>query len=209
MTSQRGPAGRVATQPAAPSPVRRRERILAAAISAFAQGGFDGTSTRAIADVAGVTEPLLFYHFRSKADLYLAAVKDQLEKLREGLDDALVADHDARSRLHTFVEVYLRYFTELEPGLTVTLRELNGVPREAADAITRIHHETVIGRLEEILAGGVQEGAFRELAVPACAVAITGIVQIFIRSGARTPGRFSHEDAVAQVLDYYAAGLAP
>lgn len=199
--------------PDRPSPTQaaanRRERILMAAIQAFARDGFHGASTRDIAEAANVTDPLLFYHFKSKADLYLAAVQDQLEKLGEGLAFALTAALQVQAQLETFVEVYLRYFLDLEPGLTVTLRELNGVPSQTAAVITETHHRSVTARLEEILATGVEDGAFRPLNVPACALAIIGILQTFIRSAACSPSRFSREEAIAQVLDYYAAGLRP
>jgi AcrR family transcriptional regulator len=187
----------------------RRERILAAAIDAFARGGFEGASTREIAEAAGVTDPLLFYHFKSKSELYLASVQDQLEKLREGLDEALAGAAGAHAHLRVFVEVYLRYFLDLEPGLTVTLRELNGLPPQAAMAISETHHLIVIARLEEILVAGVQRGDFRPLNVPACALGIIGILQMFIRAEARNPGRYSREEAIAQVLEHYAVGLQP
>jgi AcrR family transcriptional regulator len=192
-----------------PAEGSRRGRILVAAIQAFARSGFDGASTREIAEAAGVTDPLVFYHFGSKAGLYLAAVQDQLEKLRDGLDAALDGAADARARLRVFVEVYLAYFLDLEPGLTVTLREINGLPADTAAAISATHHDAVTARLEGILAGGVADGVFRPLHIPASALAITGILQVFIRSAARNPGRFTREDAVAQVLDCYVAGLRP
>ena len=55
---------------------RNRDRILAGAIACFAAHGFNGASTREIARTAGVKEPLIFYHFHSKADLYVAAHRD-------------------------------------------------------------------------------------------------------------------------------------
>jgi AcrR family transcriptional regulator len=195
-----------AIQPAEGS---RRGRILAAAIQAFARGGFNGVSTREIAEAAGVTDPLLFYHFGSKADLYLAAVQDQLEKLRDGLDAALGTASDVRARPRVFVEVYLSYFLDLEPGLTVTLREISGLPDATAAAISATHHDIVTARLEEILTDGVDAGIFRPLNVPACALAILGILQGFIRTAARNPGRFTRDEAIAQVLDHYVAGLRP
>lgn len=51
-----------------------RQRIVAAATDAFAEGGFEGTSTRDIADRAGVTQGLVTYHFASKRELWGAAV---------------------------------------------------------------------------------------------------------------------------------------
>jgi len=185
----------------------RRERILQAAIQAFATNGYHGASTRDIAEMAGVTDPLLFYHFKTKADLYRAAVRDQLEKLRDGLDEATRDVTDVRERLRAFVTVYLTYFLDYEPGLTVTLVELQGVPAEAADKIVRIHYRAVTERLQETLAAGVERGTFRSLSVQSCALAIIGILQIFIRTEARAPGFVTREDVIAQVMEHYYPGL--
>ena len=47
----------------------RREQILEAALDLFATKGFDGTSTKEIAEAAGVAEGLIFHHFNSKLAL--------------------------------------------------------------------------------------------------------------------------------------------
>jgi AcrR family transcriptional regulator len=195
--------------PPEPSGLSRRDRILRAAVAAFAARGFDGASTREIAEAAGIKVPLLFYHFKSKADLYLTAVLDQIAKLAEGLDVALSDERDVYAQLRTFVEVYLRYFIDLEPGLTVTLQELHGLPEEVAAAIRTTHHDEVTARLERILARGIAESAFRPVDVPASAQAIIGILHIFLRIQMRVPDRFSRAEVITQVCDVYAAGLRP
>jgi AcrR family transcriptional regulator len=63
-----------ATRQTRPSADETRERILAAALDVFSDRGFDGASTREIAARAGVTQPLLTYHFTSKTELWRAAV---------------------------------------------------------------------------------------------------------------------------------------
>jgi AcrR family transcriptional regulator len=50
----------------------RRESILKAARRVFAENGFRGTTTRALAEAAGVSEALLFQHFPSKEALFAA-----------------------------------------------------------------------------------------------------------------------------------------
>ena len=50
----------------------RRESILRAAARVFSEHGFSGTTTRALAEAAGVSEALLFQHFPSKEALYAA-----------------------------------------------------------------------------------------------------------------------------------------
>jgi AcrR family transcriptional regulator len=72
-----------------PSADATRERILAAALEVFSGSSFEGGTTREIAARAGVTQPLLNYHFSSKDELWRAAV--------DGLFADLAASMDARA----------------------------------------------------------------------------------------------------------------
>jgi AcrR family transcriptional regulator len=65
-----------------------RERILAAALAMFAERGFDGASTRQIAQQAGVPQGLLGYHFGDKLGLWKATVDFAFGEIRRDLDEA-------------------------------------------------------------------------------------------------------------------------
>jgi AcrR family transcriptional regulator len=78
MAKKQVPAPDRATRPSADP---TRDRILAAAVDLFAERSFDGATTREIAARAGVTQPLLNYHYRSKDDLWRAAVDSLFESL--------------------------------------------------------------------------------------------------------------------------------
>ncbi len=54
----------------------RRKHILESALRLFAEKGFSGTKTREIAELAGISETLIFQHFKTKEDLYRAALKE-------------------------------------------------------------------------------------------------------------------------------------
>ena len=54
---------------------QRREAIVRSAIHLFAEKGFRGATTRELAAAAGVTEPVLYRHFRTKRDLYTAIIE--------------------------------------------------------------------------------------------------------------------------------------
>lgn len=62
-----------------------RDRILAAAVDLFSERSFDGATTRDIAERAGVTQPLLNYHYRSKDELWRAAVDSLFDRLRRAM----------------------------------------------------------------------------------------------------------------------------
>ncbi|PIE41638.1 MAG: hypothetical protein CSA49_02400 [Gammaproteobacteria bacterium] len=58
-----------------------RNRILSAAISLFAMKGFEGVSTTQIAKAAGITQPLIHYHFKNKQALWKAAATRLFKQL--------------------------------------------------------------------------------------------------------------------------------
>lgn len=68
-----------------PSADETRGRILAAALELFSERGFDGASTREIAALAGVTQPLLGYHFSAKDVLWREAVDGLFAELTSAL----------------------------------------------------------------------------------------------------------------------------
>ena len=63
----------------------RREQLLAVALEVFARQGFHGTSMNDVADAAGVTKPVLYQHFRSKRELYLALLEEVGSRLRDAI----------------------------------------------------------------------------------------------------------------------------
>jgi TetR/AcrR family transcriptional regulator len=68
-----------------PSADATRERVLAAALDLFSELSFEGATTREIAARAGVTQPLLNYHFSTKEELWQAAVEGLFADLNDVL----------------------------------------------------------------------------------------------------------------------------
>ncbi len=66
----------------------RREQVIEAAVAEFAHGGYEGTSTAAIARRVGVSQPYLFRLFPTKHALFLAAVDRCFAVLTERLREA-------------------------------------------------------------------------------------------------------------------------
>jgi len=79
----------VSANAARPAGLETRQAILDAALDLFSERSFDGASTRGIAELAGVTQPLLNYHFAGKEELWRAAVGDLFERLRASMQHRL------------------------------------------------------------------------------------------------------------------------
>src|SRR5688572_17907985 len=74
----------------------RRQHLIDQAIHLFAMLGFRGTTTRAIAQAAGVSEAVIFRHFATKDELYAAILRQKADE--DGLDATLAALHRHASR---------------------------------------------------------------------------------------------------------------
>jgi TetR/AcrR family transcriptional regulator, transcriptional repressor of aconitase len=127
----------------------RHKAIVAAAVPLFARKGFAGTTTKELADAAGISEALLFRHFPSKKQLYE-------EILRSGCEgdpalECLAALQPSTTTLVRMIHFMVRYFvlgggidrTELDTRLRLVLHsflEDGEYARELFDHIfVRVH----------------------------------------------------------------------
>lgn len=86
-----------------------RERILAAATDLFAVHGYDGTSTRAIAERVALNVATVAYHVGGKRDLYLAVMERAHRMERAAVRDALAACTPDGAGVATLTDGYLDF----------------------------------------------------------------------------------------------------
>ncbi len=87
----------------------RREALIDVALQVFSEGSYRGTTTAEIARASGVSEPILYRHFQSKRELYLACLDEAWRRLRSAWEAAIEREPDAAAWLPTMG----RTFTEL------------------------------------------------------------------------------------------------
>ena len=91
-----------------------RERIVEAALAAFAEKGFRGASTRDIAQRADTNQGLITYHFKSKDDLWRAAADRIFGLLQQSIETQLGSREfsDPRERARAAIRTYVRFAAE-------------------------------------------------------------------------------------------------
>jgi AcrR family transcriptional regulator len=67
----------------------RRAAVLETACRVFSRGTYQGTTTAEIARAAGVSEPILYRHFSSKRELYLACIAETWRRTRARWEQAI------------------------------------------------------------------------------------------------------------------------
>jgi TetR/AcrR family transcriptional regulator len=106
------PVGKLRIRPQA-----AKRSIHLAATSLFAQQGYAATSTRQICQQAGITKPVLYYHFGSKERLYEELILDAFNQYREGLLEASTRGRTPADRLVAVIEAMFA-FVRKDPALS-------------------------------------------------------------------------------------------
>src|SRR5687768_667950 len=93
----------------------RKACIVDAACRLFSEKGFRGVTTRELAGAVGVTEPVLYEHFRTKSDLYRAIIEAKAGagiEILTRINDRLGDTNDDRAFFGALAESILDWYTE-------------------------------------------------------------------------------------------------
>ncbi|MFF5290426.1 TetR/AcrR family transcriptional regulator [Paractinoplanes globisporus] len=120
----------------------RHEQLVTAAVTAFSHGGYAGTTTDQVARLAGVSQPYVIRIFRTKQELFIAAVNRSGARIEERFRAAAAKE----PTLHSLGEAYDDLLAERE--LIVLL--LHGFTASADPAIG-VPVRACFGRLYEVV----------------------------------------------------------
>lgn len=168
----------------------RRRAIVTAAVPLFAREGFAGTTTRELAEAAGISEALLFRHFPSKQALYREILRlgcegdPALEELAKLKPSTATLIHMARFMVRRFLVGDEADRAELEPRLRLALHSFL-----EDGAYARELFETVSGRVIPLFEASLQ-----------AAIAAGDATS----SGERTANRFWFAQHVAAMMAFAA-----
>lgn len=188
----------------------RRAVIMQAAIRLFSERGFRGTTTRALAEAVGVSEPVLYEHFKSKRDLYEAIVN---VKSREGLARAtallkpFAESRDDRAFLLALGHFICQCYREDQAyGRLLLLAALEGP--ELGDIFferQRDAREALAGYFTE----RIRDGAFREVdPVVAARVFLGMLSQYSVSQMLYRDAEGSSDKIVEQMVDIFLRGIS-
>jgi AcrR family transcriptional regulator len=109
----------------------RRELVLDGAGRLFGERGYEGTRLDQIAAAAGVTKPIVYRHFDSKRDLYLALLDRHREDL-PGFVATMPAEGTTEERLRPVLDGWLDYVEAHSYAWKMLFRDTGGGPEITA-----------------------------------------------------------------------------
>jgi len=188
-----------------------RDRIIEAALRAFARDGLQGATTRMIAQEAGVNEVTLFRHFQNKEGL-LAAVMVQVVQSHqsEGLGDEAAWTGDLKKNLQRFGHELYSTMERDEAFLRTMIGEGKRHPEHARkvimDAVKPVREHFIANLETARRAGLVRDGLDLGIAADVFTSMMFGGM---LRNTGGCSWGYEPSEFVATCVDIFAAGLAP
>lgn len=148
--------------PRSQNPEEVKERILRSASDEFARIGFDGARVDRIAKRARVSKNMLYYYYKSKQQLFIAALEKTYEVLREDQKDFSSPELEPLQALDQLIH---QTFISLErtPNAIRLLNEENRHEGKFLKRSSRVKnlYNPLLQSMQDILYQGCKSGVFR------------------------------------------------
>lgn len=136
-----------------------RARLLEAAVTAFAERGFHGTSTRDIASAAGMSPAAVYVHYRSKEELLDQIARTGHEQVVALIRDATTTYDSPADQLSGAVRDFAAHHAHAHAAARVVNYELAALTPDNAGAVRDLRRQISAG-LREIVERGIADGSF-------------------------------------------------
>ena len=143
----------------------RCTEILDAARKVFAEKGFSETTMDQVAECAGIAKGTLYLYFRSKRDIYMAALMEGIRALNNDSRRKVEAAAGVREKLCAFIETRVGYFEQHRDFFLIYHSEVGNlrVPQATHEGQMSELYLEQAQMLEEVLKKAAAAGEIREL----------------------------------------------
>jgi AcrR family transcriptional regulator len=182
----------------------RRGQLLIAASEVFVDRGYHAAGMDEIAERAGVSKPILYQHFASKLELYLAVLNRHVENLVSGVRQALRATTDNRLRVRSAVQAFFDFIEHDSQGYRLIFENDNIAEPQVA-AQVRVATESCIDAVFDLVShdSGLDPHRARMVAVGLVGISVD-CARYWLDSGRP----ISKEDAVEGTVAFAWGGLS-
>ncbi|MER5179756.1 TetR/AcrR family transcriptional regulator [Streptomyces sp. NPDC002896] len=187
----------------------REQQMMDAAVRIFGQRGYQAASMDEIADLAGVSKPLVYLYLNSKEDLFTACIRREARALIEAVRAGVRPDDPADGRLWGGLRAFFTHTAQNPDGWAVLHRQArtHGEPFAAEAAAMR---EEIVALVTQLIAVAAREAhrdpSLPEREVAGLAEALVGAAESLAAWANATPD-VSAKEAAATLMNFAWAGL--
>ncbi len=184
-----------------------RDRLLQAAIDLFARKGYSATTVREIVDTAGVTKPVLYYHFGSKEGIYLALMGGARDEFLATLARAVAEGGSARQQVVRVLGGVLDLILTHLGLVRIVHAMFYGPPQGAPFFDFEQFHGQLVGTIHTLVERGIAAGEFRAGDADDITMALFGAFDICQGMNLNHPELCIDRSRLERVLDVIFRGV--
>ena len=185
----------------------RRAGILKAARKIFARHGYDGATMDDVAEASSIAKGTLYLYFKSKRQIYLGVLKEDLDSLREETQRAIDGANSAEGRIRAFVTTRFDFCDRHRDFFRIYNSDISAtfITAQPTQKDLREFYMDQARILADIIKDGIKSGELRNVPAQSAAFAIYDMTRATI---ARRILGMSEGDAET-IIKLIWSGIAP
>ena len=182
----------------------RRAILLSAALEVFTAAGYHSAAMDEIADRAGVSKPVLYQHFPSKLDLYLAVLDLHVDQLVYSIQRAIASTHENADRVRATVDAYFNFIEEEGEAYRLLFESDMSVEPQVRERLNRMTYDCAAA-VSAVISNDT--GLPKDVAM-LLGVGLIGYVQVAARHWLDRDSKLSRQQAVELVENLMWRGIS-
>lgn len=117
--------------------------MLDAAVRVFSERGYHAATMDEVAEVAGVSKPMVYLYLGSKEELFAACIRREAGRLMERITSAVAAERSLESRLASGLEAFFSYVVDHADSWRVLYHRARTLGPPFSDEVDRARHDII------------------------------------------------------------------
>ncbi len=128
----------------------KSQAIMDCAAALFAKEGYPSAKLQDVAKACSATKSMLYHYFPTKDDLLSAMLKEHLERVIAGIDEALATPGTPKDRLAALVQAYTQKSAQSRRRHMVAMQDVKYLPKPKQAPVNALQR-TVTDRVASLL----------------------------------------------------------
>lgn len=162
----------------------KKQTILKTAARLFASQGFEATTTSQIAREAGATEPLIYYHFKGKDDLFTRIIDASFSEYFSRIDKLEKPPDAPFGQIQKLIELQYDIAEEMPDAVQLIANacpaRLND-PEDICAGNVKEYRRRLLGYLTRSISQGTKSGDFARVPAEETAIMILSVINGVVR----------------------------
>lgn len=184
---------------------KTKRAIFESAIKVFSKSGYTGATMDEVVAKAGVAKGSLYYHFKSKEELFIFIIKEGMNLIHEEVEKATEGMDNPYEIIQESVKVMLKYVYENKDLFKVIISQLWG--NEERNDMLRDEIKTLIDNSTSKFKAGIIGGFIKDEDPELLSYSLVGVLVSAALYEIINEKEYDHEEVVKKFMKYFEQGI--